>query len=501
MLVTKPVSGDTDLPVNYSRFEPRDPRLDQTAVLDPEYPAQYPPGPPPGRRAYWRRRVLVGLSVVLLVALVAAIAGALYVSVRLSEVRRVSPAGLTEAPGDATTVLMVGSDSRADLVPGQEHRFGSGSQVSGKRSDAIMLLRTDPGSGQAAVLSIPRDLYVPIAGTGKSNRINTAYAGGPDRMVDTVTAALGIPIEHYVEVNFDGFRGIVDAIGGLNVWFPAPARDILAELDVPSAGCVHLNGDQGLAYVRSRRYEFLENGRWKADPTSDLGRIQRQQDFIRRMIKKAISQGVRNPLTATKLMDSFVRDVVVDDGLGTIDLARLGMAFRALGSDGIEMMTVPTTGARVGGNSVLKLKEPEASQVIGRFLNPPPKVEAPPAEAVSPADVRVQVLNGSGRPGDAGAALSKLAGLGFREGGTGDAAGRSGGSLIRYAPGAEAKAGLVQSYVGGPVELKADPSVKGADVVLTTGRAFTGIRNAPAAGEAAPAAPPPPADPAAACLA
>ncbi|HEX2052901.1 MAG TPA: LCP family protein [Actinomycetota bacterium] len=487
--------------MNYSHFEPRDPRLDQTALLYPEYPEQYPAAPPPRRRPYWRRRLLAGVSLLLLLAIVGAVAGAFYFNSRLSEVRRVSPAGLAQVPGGAMTVLMVGSDSRADLVPGQEHRFGSGTQVSGKRSDAIMLLRTDPGTGQAAVLSIPRDLWVPIAGTGKSNRINTAYAGGPDRMVNTITSALGIPIEHYVEVNFDGFRGIVDAIGGLNVYFPAPARDILAELNVPAAGCVHLDGEQGLAYVRSRHYEFLENGRWKADPTSDHGRIQRQQDFIRRMVKKSITQGVRNPLTAGKLMDSFVRDVVVDDGLGTLDLARLGMTFRALGSDGIEMLTIPTTGARINGNSVLKMKEPEAGQVISRFLNPPPKVEAPPPEAVSPADVRVQVLNGSGRAGEAGEASSKLSGIGFRQAGTGDAAPRSGASLLRFPPGAEAKAALVQGYVGGPVELKTDPSIKGADVVLTTGRAFTGIGSSPAAAPAAPAAPPPPANPAAECFA
>ena len=242
------------------------------------------------------------------VVLAALVAGGLYVQSRLGDVRRVAPAGLSAAPGRSMTVLLVGSDSRADLAPGQDS-FG---KIAGQRSDAIMLMRTNPSPGPASVLSIPRDLYLPIAGTGKSNRINTAYAGGPDRLVQTITTSLGIPIDHYVEVNFDGFRGIVDSVGGLNINFPAPARDILAELNVPTAGCVHLDGKQGLAYVRSRHYEFLENGVWKTDPTSDFGRIARQQDFIRRMIKKAISKGVRNPFTANKLLDSFVRDVVLD---------------------------------------------------------------------------------------------------------------------------------------------------------------------------------------------
>ncbi|MEX0789269.1 MAG: LCP family protein, partial [Actinomycetota bacterium] len=476
-------------------YEPRDPRLDRTAVLYPDrpdlYPQEPPPPPPPyRRRPSWGRRLLVALSLLLVVALVAVAAGGLYLQSRLEDMRRVTPAGLTAGSGGAMTVLLVGSDSRTGLEPGQES-FGS---ISGQRSDAIMLLRVDPGNDQASVLSIPRDLYLPIAGTGESNRINTAYAGGPDRLIATITAGLGIPIDHYVEVNFDGFRGIVDAIGGMNMYFPAPARDILAELDVPTAGCIHLDGRQGLAYVRSRHYESLENGQWKTDPTSDFGRIGRQQDFIRRMIKKAISAGVRNPLTAKKLLDSFVTDVVLDSGMGTMDLARLGLSFRSLGDGGIEMLTIPTAGARVGRSSVLKMKEPEASQMINTFLNPPPKVEVPPAEALTPGDVTIQVLNGSGRPGEAGDAQAELGRVGFVGAGTSDAPARA-DSLIRHAPGAQAKAALLQSYVIGATELQEDSAVRGSDVVLVTGRSFGGIRTSPEA----PAAPPP--DPAAECLA
>ena len=444
--------------------------------------------------------MLVTVSVLLLVVLTALAGGTFYLQSKLSEVRRVSPTGLSAGGGRGMTVLMIGSDSRADLEPGQEHRFGSGSQVSGQRSDAIMLLRTDPRSSRASVLSVPRDLYVPIAGTGASNRINTAYAGGPDRMVDTVSAGLGIPIDHYLEVNFDGFRSIVESIGGLNVYFPAPARDILAELDVASAGCVHLDGEQGLAYVRSRHYEFFEDGRWKTDPTSDHGRIQRQQDFIRRMVKKSLSQGIRNPFTANKLLDSFVSDVVVDDDFGALQLLRLGLTFRSLGAGGIEMLTVPTEGARIGRSSVLRLKQPEATQTIDRFLNPPPPPEEAPVP-LTPAEVRVQVLNGSGRPGEAASAAAGLGRAGFTQAGTADAPSRSGASLIRHAPGAEAHAALVQRYVAGPAEVRSDPSLKGNNVVLVTGRSFEGIRTAPEGGPA-PAAPPPaapPSDPAADC--
>jgi LCP family protein required for cell wall assembly len=437
----------------------------------------------------------VGLFLV--IALVGSVGGALYVQTRLDGVRRVSPGGLTPASG-AMTVLLVGSDSRADLVPGQEIHFGSSTQVSGKRSDAMMILRTDPAEDRASVLSIPRDLHVPIAGTGKSNRINVAFAGGPERLIRTVESALDISINHYVEVNFDGFRGIVDAIGGLNVYFPAPARDILAELNVPSAGCMHLTGDQGLAYVRSRHYEFLENGSWRSDPTGDHGRIQRQQDFIRRMIKKAVSRGVRNPVTANNLLGSFIRDVTIDSELGTLDLVRLGTTFRSLGSGGVEMLTLPTTGVRIGGASVLKPKQPEADQVIDRFLNPPPAEPASEDLAASPSSVLIKVLNGSGRRGEAASAAAKLEKAGFRLAGTGDAAAESSRTVIRFAKGAEPKAQLLQGFLLGGAEIRNDSSIKGSDLVLVTGRSFGGIRApaggppaAPAPASSAPAAPPP----------
>jgi LCP family protein required for cell wall assembly len=462
----------------------RQPLLERTAIL---YPGRLEPQPP-RRRAPWGRRLKAGIGILLAIAVIGTAAGLFYVHDRLGDVRRVSPNGLTPASG-AMTVLLVGSDSRADLTPGQEVHFGSSTQVSGKRSDAIMVLRSDPSRNRAAVLSIPRDLYVPIAGTGRSNRINVAYAGGPERLIQTLESALGISINHYVEVNFDGFRGIVDAVGGLNVFFPAPARDILAELNVPSAGCVHLTGDQGLAYVRSRQYEYLENGRWRSDPTGDHGRIQRQQDFIRRMLSKAVSRGMRNPITANNLLTSFVRDVTVDHELGTLDLVRLAATMRSFGSGGVEMLTLPTTGARIGGNSVLRMKQPEASQLIDRFLNPPPPAD--PSEAgVEPSSVRIRVLNGSGRPGEAGQAAGKLERAGFRLAGTGDASNRASSTVIRYPKGAAGKAQLLQGFVVGGAELRADSSLEGSDLVLVTGRSFGGIR-APAAAAAAPASPQP----------
>src|SRR5919204_635633 len=107
-----------------------------------------------------------------------------------------------------------------------------------------------------------------------------ALAGGPDLVVRTVQQDFGIPIHHYLLVNFDGFRDIVNALGGIRMAFPYPARDSLSGLHVAQPGCRHLNGHQALAVARSRHYHYLRDGRWTYDPASDLSRIKRQHAFF-----------------------------------------------------------------------------------------------------------------------------------------------------------------------------------------------------------------------------
>jgi hypothetical protein len=146
----------------------------------------------------------------------------------------------------------------------------------------------------------------------------------------------------------------------------------------------------------------------------------------------------------------------------------------------------------VGRAAVLQPKQPEATQTIDRFLNPPPP--APPQAPVSPAEVRVQVLNGSGRKGEANTAAQGLRQSGFALTAIGDASSSPDASVIRYGPGAEGKAALLQGFVVGGVELRFDPTVRESDVVLVTGRTFGGIRP-PAAGPATGAPPPAPVAP------
>ena len=165
-----------------------------------------------------------------------------------------SPEPPKEAIDKAQNFLLVGSDSRANIDPDDPNigAFGSESEVGGQRSDTIMVLRIDPASERASILSFPRDLWVSIAGTGGKQRINTAFSRGPDVLVATLQQNFGIPIQHFVEVDFAGFKGLVDAVGGVPVYFENPARDKNTGLNIPVAGCVEPLGRPG-ARLRAAR--------------------------------------------------------------------------------------------------------------------------------------------------------------------------------------------------------------------------------------------------------
>ena len=403
-------------------------------------------------------------------------------------------------PSQPMNVLLVGSDSRKAISAAEREQFGSERDVGGQRSDTIIVLHVDPRAEKAAILSIPRDLAVPIAGKGGEGprRINTAFEKGPEGLIATLRQSLGIQIDHYAEVDFNGFRGIVDAIGGVTLHFPSPARDTVTGLDVKTPGCVKLDGDGALAYVRSRNYQYYESGRWRTDGTGDLGRIQRQQDFVRRVIRKASRAG-RNPLRLNSLVSTAVDNVKIDKGFSSKDMLRLARRFKSLEPDAVEMLSLPTTGARVGGAAVLRLKQPDAGQILARFRGQPAQGpdggdgrRAPPAPVV-PNSVRLQVLNGSGVNGQAGDAAQALQAASFNVAGTGDADRFDyARSVVRYGRGQQAKARLLQSHVGGGAELKEDLSLRGGDLVLVTGTSFIGIRLPPASSAGAPAPVPPP---------
>lgn len=429
-----------------------------------------------------------------------------YANWRLDQIHRiVIPSIIDKPPNVATTVpstgplpgamtiLIVGSDSRAaEDDGGNAAQFGSTSEVGGQRSDTIMLLRVNPASTTAQLLSIPRDLWVPIPGTDGSNRINSAFDTGADLLVKTIETDLGIGIDHYIEVNFQSFQDIVNAVGGVEEYFPTPARDAYSLLNIPAAGCYNLTGNMALSFVRSRHYEYEVNGEWMYEAESDLARIQRQQSFIKKMIAKAEASGLTNPLELNNVIGGITTNLTVDSGFSQSLMLTLAKRFRNISPSTLPTSTLPTSAAVIGGADVLLLQQPEAEQAIADFLNPPPAkptTTAPPsttpatAPSLPPSSVQVSVLNGSGQTGQATTTATALRGEGFVVTNVNSASNFNyATSVIEYPAGEEAQAQLVASVVQGASQLELDPSISGTDVVLITGQSFTGIGALPAAG-------------------
>ncbi len=395
---------------------------------------------------------------------------------RVSKVARVAiDTSVLQAGGN---YLLIGSDSRAFVNgPQDAQHFGSAQQQTGQRSDTIMVAHVDDRTGTALLVSFPRDLWVAIPGIGHA-KINAAFNAGPQRVIETIENDFDIPISHYLEVDFAGFRKMVNAIGTIPIYFPAPARDTKSGLSVDRAGCQHLDGDQALAYVRSRYYESLVNGRWKSDPTSDLGRIRRQQYFLRTLAQQTLHAAAASPWNASALLDSMLTSLQRDPSLGLSSLRALAYAFHRAG--GVETQTLPVNRQFINGQDALVIDTAKAAPLLTRLrgIGNPAGAQSTTA-SVDPGSVHVSVENGSGRTGLGARADDALGALGFSVVGTATNADRSDYAVteVRYAAGAATKARFLLSELGGAGKVLAlnRGAPSGADIVLVLGRDYKGL--------------------------
>ncbi len=460
-----------------------------------------PPGGPPSPRhrqrpaRRWPRRALLVLNVIVVLCMAGTASTYLYARYKVSQIPKVVVHGLqgvgrTAAPpppGKPETILLVGSDSRSGFSKSQQAEYGSTAQAAGQRSDVIVLVHLIPATGKAAMLSIPRDSYVHIAGTSTVNRINSAFNNGPSQLIQTITHDYGIPINHYIEVNFTGLEGIVNTVGGICMYFPYPARDAESGLDIPTAGNHHLNGKMALALARSRFYQYYKGGQWIPEGTGDLGRITRQHEFLRVLAQTAVHRGIHNPFVANSLVSKAVGDVRVDSRFSTSDILRLISEFGRANPGSTPSWTMPGTPyVTPGGADVLQPEWSADKAVIrawesygmpapaGGSRRPAARHSPPPTVALS--SVHVEVLNGSGATGQAQQAAQALSSAGFKVVNYGDA--NSYGylsSIVTYGPGHEAEARTLAEHVKGGATINEDPNMGGSVITLTTGASYGGI--------------------------
>ena len=228
---------------------------------------------------------------------------------------------------DAVDILVVGVDTRADDPA-----------VTGSRGDTIMVVRIDPAAGVRRILSVPRDLYVTDPTTGAKTRIN-GLVGDRRALVQTVEQLTHVHVDHYVELDFITFAMLGDAVGGVDVGFAQPVRDLHTGFEA-RIGCTHLDGTALLRYARSRYLERFDGERWVGDPSSDLGRMARQGDLARRVVASALDGG---RVDLTDVISRVLPRLTVDEGFTIGEARRIAGAARTLAGVPVAWSSLPAT--------------------------------------------------------------------------------------------------------------------------------------------------------------
>ena len=456
-------------------------------------------GRPPRRRRGLRIAATVASVVVLLTSGVAWAGVTRYAG----EITQIDIPGLMALTGSSTssdpmTILVVASDSRAGLTPAEANSLHLGTANYGApRTDTMMLVHIGRDAGSVSVVSLPRDTLatIPAYTDAKGVRhathqakLNSAFEeGGAAVMVATVEAMTGVTINHYIEINFNGFLRMVEAVGGVEVCLVKPLKDPKSGLNLP-AGRQTISGMQALAYVRARY----------VDPTADLGRMKRQQRFVASIVKKATSAGtLLNPLRLDSFLSAVASSITTDSGLGRDQLLALADRLKGTNPGNVAFLTVPLLGSkRVAGLGDVLVWDPAKAHQLFTAINqdtplvrPAPSTSASAVATVSvaPGAIRVSVLNGTSTRGLAAKAAGDLAGEGFAiSGRPGNASSPVGtATVISYDPRYDQSARTVAAAIPGST-LTAVPG-QGRTIQVTVGTSYQGVAKV-AVGAAAPQA-------------
>jgi LCP family protein required for cell wall assembly len=400
---------------------------------------------------------------------------------------------------NAQNILVIGSDSRS----GRNGNLGGRADVGGARSDTIMLLHIAPGAHQVAVLSIPRDSVVPILNctaengttgqtaqpSGEIEQINATFAyGGPGCLWDTIEQTTGIHINNFVELNFLGFVKVINALHGVTVCLPQAVHDPVSRLNL-TAGKHHIDGKQALAFWRTR--EGLGLG-------DDPQRIQRDQ-FLMASLLQGIERSslLKSPSTMLSVIDTLTSHhyVTTDSGLSPTAMLRLGQALRGVSAEHVQFVTVPwntytgnaqwTSSSQTpatGNSAWVQWQQPQANDLFSAIAHDtklPKASKQAKVKPISPALVKVRVLNGTTTPQLGATTATSLSTRGFDVVGQASDAGNANytSTVIEYANTAELPAAQTLAQLFGNVTLKPVAHLRGPALRLILGSSYTTLKN------------------------
>ncbi len=473
------------------------------------------------RRSRWRVWGTRGAItvVVLIVAVVAATAG--YTSYRLGQIHTFHSDTVKPVVGPSENILLIGSTSRCAASSIAQFRYQCVDQnVNGVNSDVVLIAHLDGVDHSVSLLSIPRDSFVPGARSGSSlcggtwshtpglcaDKIDSALVEGPDQLSRAIEQDFGIPINHIIDLNFATFEDVVNALGGLWMYFPNRLIDASSGLDVHHVGCIHINGSEALELVRARHMYWFTNsetpnvaaidaantpsGPWytpdsggQYDGSGDLGRIVRVHLFLKALAQQVQARGLSNPVSDNALIGAIAPNLTTDSGLSGLTLAKLAFDYRHANVGTAPELTLPTItdaatyyyeGANYG--DVIFPSEPQDQQAIDKFLG-----TTPPGWKLAPSSVSVSVIDGTSSASQTSSTASQLGALGYRMVPTAVSryVGPEAETTVLYnGPAHLEQAEKVMSSLSGAVVLGQGVPAGGADVSVVTGSIFSVVKPA-----------------------
>ena len=379
-------------------------------------------------------------------------------------------------------ILIIGSDSRT----GTHGRYGRG--IQGSRSDTSMVLHISPTHTGAIVISFPRDTMVPIYSCqadgqghlgqqeqpGALEQLNNTFSfGGAACLWRTLEQVTHIHIDHFVEVNFAGFKSIVNDVGGVPVCLPLAIKDPASKLNLPAGKSV-VHGDQALAYVRERHIGY----------GSDLQRINRQQIFLASLAQKIkVSSSLTNPAKLYGLVHDIASSLTSDSGLTLTDMYAIANSLKGLSTKALQFIMAPVVPYPADPNNLVAFNQPSADDLfraiardnhILKTARRAAHAKSQPLPTVKPGQVQLQVLNGTGVAGLAATTASQLTARGFKVAGTGNATPGS-STVIEYASATQMpQVNTLQKEIPGATA-KQVTSLKGSTLSLVLGSGFKGV--------------------------